>query len=354
MPVCVKNSGVKSGSGKQGESVRYVTHETVEQARKVDLLSYLKANSPGELVRCGADEYCTREHDSLKISHGKWYWWSHGVGGASALDYLVKVQNMDFITAVEAVTHQSAVMSKTTAPSFSLPKSEHPKEIYLPRFNYSCTTVRQYLLGRGIDSEVVSFFITRRMIAEDNKTRAALFFGLDSEGKIKQCSMRATDGTSEKKDAAGSDRSYSFQLLSVKENNTLRIFESAIDLMSFATLMKQNGQDFRTENLLSLSGVYMPNKDYAEIKIPSSVERYLEEHPNTKTIYLHLDNDYAGRRGAAGLQYVLGETHDVRFLPPPRGKDFNDYLQLTAPNTKIKQEKDITKNEKQEKETQPR
>ena len=69
---------------------RYVTPDVVEQARKVDLLSYFQATAPNELVRCGAEEYCTREHDSLKISHGKWYWWSRGIGGASALDYLVK------------------------------------------------------------------------------------------------------------------------------------------------------------------------------------------------------------------------------------------------------------------------
>ena len=51
---------------------RYVTPDVVEQARNVDLLSYLQATAPNELVRCGAEEYCTREHDSLKISHGKW------------------------------------------------------------------------------------------------------------------------------------------------------------------------------------------------------------------------------------------------------------------------------------------
>ena len=49
---------------------RYVTPDVVEQARKVDLLSYFQATAPNELVRCGAEEYCTREHDSLKISHG--------------------------------------------------------------------------------------------------------------------------------------------------------------------------------------------------------------------------------------------------------------------------------------------
>ena len=36
---------------------RYVTPDVVEQARKVDLLSYFQATAPNELVRCGAEEY---------------------------------------------------------------------------------------------------------------------------------------------------------------------------------------------------------------------------------------------------------------------------------------------------------
>ncbi len=44
------------------------------------------------LKRVAGNVYCTKEHDSLKISNGKWYWWSRGFGGVSALDYLIKVK----------------------------------------------------------------------------------------------------------------------------------------------------------------------------------------------------------------------------------------------------------------------
>lgn len=88
----------------------YVTPEAIESARKIDLYSYLSTCEPGELVRCGSDEYRTKEHDSLKISHGKWFWWSRGIGGASALDFLVKVRGMDFVSAVKAVSGQAAVI----------------------------------------------------------------------------------------------------------------------------------------------------------------------------------------------------------------------------------------------------
>ena len=51
----------------------YVSPETIEKAREIDLLSYLKACEPYELVYNGGGEYSTKTHDSLKISNGKWY-----------------------------------------------------------------------------------------------------------------------------------------------------------------------------------------------------------------------------------------------------------------------------------------
>ncbi|MCX4325547.1 MAG: topoisomerase, partial [Lachnospiraceae bacterium] len=65
-----------------------VTKEQIAKAKEWDLLSYLQTYEPHELKRCGPHEYCTRTHDSLKISHGKWCWNSRGIGGRTALDYL--------------------------------------------------------------------------------------------------------------------------------------------------------------------------------------------------------------------------------------------------------------------------
>lgn len=81
-----------------------VTKEQITKAKAWDLLSYLEAHDPQELKRCGPREYCTRTHDSLKISNGKWYWNSRGIGGRTALDYLIKVRGMDFVDAVEALS----------------------------------------------------------------------------------------------------------------------------------------------------------------------------------------------------------------------------------------------------------
>ncbi len=72
-------------------------------AREVDLLTYLQRCEPNELVHVGGNVYATRSNDSLKISNGMWCWWSRGIGGKSALDYLMKVRELPLPDAVSAI-----------------------------------------------------------------------------------------------------------------------------------------------------------------------------------------------------------------------------------------------------------
>lgn len=73
----------------------------MEQAKQMDLLTYLREYEPQELVRLSRREYTTRTHDSLKISNGLWMWWSHGIGGKTALEYLIKVKGLAFTEAYQ-------------------------------------------------------------------------------------------------------------------------------------------------------------------------------------------------------------------------------------------------------------
>ena len=58
------------------------TEEQIKTAKSIDLLTYLQTYEPDNLRRAGK-EYCLAEHDSLKISNGKWFWHSRGFGGYS-------------------------------------------------------------------------------------------------------------------------------------------------------------------------------------------------------------------------------------------------------------------------------
>ena len=81
-----------------------ISDEQLEQARNIDLLTYLQTYEPLSVRRSGANEHCLVEHDSFKLSNGKWFWHSRGFGGNGLLDYLVKVQGVDFVTAVKSLT----------------------------------------------------------------------------------------------------------------------------------------------------------------------------------------------------------------------------------------------------------
>ena len=108
--------------------------KNIEAARSISVMQYLEAYHPGELVRKTDREYCTRTHDSLIItpSNGKFHWFSRDLGGNNAIDYLTKVEGMDFVSAVRLLSEMSPapvslqlameVSAKQSAPSrFELP-----------------------------------------------------------------------------------------------------------------------------------------------------------------------------------------------------------------------------------------
>ena len=99
----------------------YIPPEVVARAREMDLLTYLRTYEPQELVHFGGSTYCTREHDSLKISNGKWCWFSRGIGGYSALDYLIKVKEMPFTQAVETIMGNLSAAPPAFVPAPKMP-----------------------------------------------------------------------------------------------------------------------------------------------------------------------------------------------------------------------------------------
>ena len=52
----------------------YIAPEVITEAKRMDLLTYLREYEPNELVKYSNNTYTTRTHDSLKISNGKWMW----------------------------------------------------------------------------------------------------------------------------------------------------------------------------------------------------------------------------------------------------------------------------------------
>lgn len=300
----------------------YIAPEIIEQARKIDLLTYLQNCEPHELVRISPNNYSTRTHDSLKISNGKWMWWSRHIGGCSALDYLVKVKGYSFIEAVETLTGKAAINPTMT---ISKPKIESQKVLLLPDKSSTTDRITQYLLSRGIDGEIIKYCIESDLIFESLPYHNIVFIGYDRENKPRYAAYRATNSSRIMGDCSGSDKHFSFRFCN-KTVEDVHLFECAIDLLSYATLEKISGKDWTKYGLVSLAGVYMSREKMEDSKIPVALQNYLEDNKNIKKIYLHFDNDNVGRKATQALKIILPTKYEVIDSPPPYGKDYNDFL----------------------------
>lgn len=310
----------------------YVTPEQITQAKELDLLTYLQRFDPHQLVHVGGNTYCTREHDSLKISNGKWNWFSRGIGGKTALDYLIKVQGFSFTQAVEALAGQN--FSPLPHVSQTQPKKQEPRVLSLPQPSRCATHAVSYLHGRGIDYDLIDYCIQTGRVYESQKYHNVVFVGRDLKGQPRYAALRGTVGDF-KGEAPGSDKRYSFCIAENPSANSVHLFESAIDLLSYATLLKMKGRDWRQDALLSLAGVFKQKKEFV---IPLALSQYLKDRPGTNTLYLHLDNDEVGREAAVGIMEGLGDKYTVLDRPPPCGKDVNDLLQRKLGLTQRKEE----------------
>ena len=302
----------------------FIAPEVILEAKRMDLLTYLRNYEPYELVKFSGNTYTTRTHDSLKISNGKWMWWSRGIGGRNALDYLVKVKGMSFLEAVETIVGYTAI----TTPVYEKTETKAPDQpLLLPKKNTNSNMVSLYLFERGIDYEIINYCIGNELIFESLPYHNVVFVGYDEKNEPKYAAYRATNHTRILGDCSGSKKQYSFRLTN-DNSDEIHLFECAIDLLSFATLCKLEGKDWRTFNLVSLSGVYSPAEKIEESKIPIALEKYLRLNPNIKRIILHFDNDIAGRKATETLKVILPERYEVVSDPPLQGKDFNDFLCL--------------------------
>ena len=302
----------------------YYTEEQIKKARSIDLLTYLQTYEPTELIHVRGNTFCLREHDSLKLSNGKWFWWSRGFGGTSALDYLIKVKGLPFIEAMNILTDNSRDFQFETPKRCNRDNSNTERKLLLPEKCDTNLEVIRYLIGRGIDREIIRDCIDEGLLYESLPYHNCIFVGYDETGKAAYACYRATNGERIMGDAAGSDKRYAFRINHA--GSTIHVFESAIDLLSYATIMKMQTGNWRAEPMVSLGGVYAPSPNRPGIKIPAALDNALQNHPEVKTIALHLDNDYAGRSAARSIARQLQDRYEIRNEPPTAGKDCNDFL----------------------------
>lgn len=295
----------------------WIEPEQLARAKSVDLYSYLAAAERDNIKRCGQDEYCLKDHDSLKVSvsTGKWNWHSQGFGGTTAVQYLITVRGHPLPEAAQMVLDSRA------APYSPLAEPPPAQPLVLPPRNGNDNRVIAYLCGnRGLRREVVEHCRTHCTLYESAHYHSCVFVGHDEAGAPRHAAIRATGGDF-KQDAEGSDKRHTFALQAQNRACTvLCVYESAIDALSGASLRLMDSEPWRDAHYLSLAGVS-----------PLPIIQYLHTHRAITTVRLCLDNDEPGQLAAqriAELLVLSRPTLETEYAPPKSGKDYNQYLRL--------------------------
>ena len=213
-----------------------VNAEQIARARSVDLLTYLQAYEPQELLRSGPNVYRTVSHSSLVISNGLWFWNRGQVGGRNALDYLIRVRGMGFVEAVETVLGSGAARHSVLPIKRPVPQRER-KTLSLPPPVRFPARMLSYLQGRGISADMVQLCMDAGILFESryDGSPVCVFVGRDEEGTARFACMRGIDSDI-KRDCPGSDKRYGFHLPAQNPAvGILAVFESPIDALSHAS-----------------------------------------------------------------------------------------------------------------------
>jgi len=321
-----------------------VSKEQIEKARQVDLLTYLQMYEPDAITQTAPNEYCLKKHDSLKISNGKWNWFSRGFGGKDALTFLVKVRGVGFVEAVNSLCDGYAAPVSSFQPiNPPLNAKQKPKsEFILPKAHWDNSRVFAYLLKRGIDKEIINRCLKDGILYEDKKYHNCIFVGKDKKNKPRFACARSTVSNF-RQDIECSDKRFSFNLpASDPDSRFIMLAEAPIDILSLATMRKMEKGTEGKYHYLSLSGTST-----------LALIQYLNDYPKIDHIIVCLDNDKAGRKCMDKIKETVStdETLKNRRItiinePPPVGNDFNDTLleviQKQREENKIRGEKDKT------------
>lgn len=297
----------------------WVSKEQCEKARQYDVLSFLKVADPGELVKVSRNEYCLRSHDSFRISNGKWHWWSRDIKGHTAVDYLIEVKGYSFPSAVievlKVMDGRPVVRQNFTSRKFALPLMSSDR-----------SGMEAYLREREIDRRLIRMMGVSGLVFEDATHRNIVFVGKDYDKVPRHAAYRAIDGSMLKGDVAGSDKRFCF-VFPRKFSKALHVFEGPIDHLSYLSLCMMNGEDWESDDYLSVCGVHK-SQESGEYTLPPALDEYLKHNKQLEQIFIHFDNDDVGASAARGVMRALEGKYEVINMPPPVGKDYNEFLKI--------------------------
>jgi hypothetical protein len=291
--------------------LRRFTDEQIAQANDINIIAY--AQSRGyDVKKISPRSYKIHGYGGLYINGDglKWNCFSKGTGGG-AIQFVMEMEGRTWVEAIK----QLLGISNDELPYIPPPPKENEikGDLVLPQKNDTYKHIFAYLIKtRKLDTDIVNQFVKDKKIYEDTHHNC-VFVGYDGENNPKFASVRGTNTNKKfRRDIENSDKGYPFCLEG--RSDTLCIFESAIDLMSYLTLLKLHGVVEFHHHMLSMGGTsYIP------------IEKYLKKNPNISNLILCLDSDDEGNFFSQKIREKFGEKYEVaRHIP--KGKDFNEEL----------------------------
>lgn len=199
--------------------------------------------------------------------------------GGSVIDFVMQEQGFSIREAIrylnEFAGYQYDEERYMTAKIQTSEKRN--RELVMPDRNFNHKRVFAYLTKtRGIDKGIVSELLHRRLLYESAEKHNAVFVAYDRSGNAKHGFIRGTiTGMQYRGDVEGSDKEYGFSMEGLSDQ--LVVFEAPIDLLSYMSIQQSE------EHLIALGGLFV-----------SPIFKYIEEHPNIRTVSFLLDNDEQG------------------------------------------------------------
>lgn len=303
----------------------FYSEEQIEAARRMTAIEYLQKYQPYRLKKSSArNEWELTDHDSFKINGitSKWHWKSRDIGGISALNFLIKVDGMEFQEAVELLLGET--------PSYiPLSKEKEKKPFVLPERYQNCGRVQGYLSKRGISDDVICYCRRLGILYESIPYHNAVFVGMDEEHRPRYAFLRGIydrEGKTFRIEQAGSEKKYGFCVPPVGESSRVAVYEACIDALAHMTLEGGRADKYR----LALGGISAPKEGERrkQGKNPPALEHFLSRHPKIREIEICTDNDFAGRWVCGQIRQVYQERyHIIENLPQMEGTDYGDLAQ---------------------------
>jgi len=285
----------------------HFTDEQKKRANSVDLADFL-CRQGEELLPSGRDRRLKSDR-SITISDNQWFDHSTQKGGL-AVDFVQEFYGLSFPEAVTLLLNGEQGMVFRQCDK----KVMERKNFQLPEAAGNMRRVYAYLLKqRYIDRDVLTHFVREKKIYEDREYHNVIFVGFDENGTARHAHKRGTcsSATGYRGNVEGSDPMYCFKHIGT--NDTLHVFEAAIDMLSYITLHQK---DWQQCSYVTLDGV----AEHAMLYV-------LSQNMYLNNVVLCLDHDPAGIEATGRLTEILGEKGYSRIsCLQSEFKDWNEDL----------------------------